>query len=659
MLYRYSLDFRLWCSDIAMIVNEQGQLENLQLSQSQEAFLGPILQVLYVHKRPARFIIGKSRQSYASTLLRHLSFWMRFFSTDPVRHAVVADVFPTTKKLMTMDDVCARNLPEGWEREISMNWSEKRQKFSDSDALLFGYTAERDKSGVGGTIQMAHFSETALYKSGDELMRAILQSLPLEPMTLDVQETTGRGHDPYFYPKFHTAMEYFEEKCRYYGAQDAFDLVLNTSGWGDTVDRDGRTHPNGWSDGSYIPLFLPFTVMSKYRMDPANIGLTMSKVTKQEAAWLDAGTMDLQQIAWRRFKIRNDFGGRKEYEDDDPGVSRFQQEYPITWREMFETTSRSVFDKVTISKYLRHAEGLQRRRYEVQPAVGSRPAVTRPILMPVDLRWSRLPRFDPSTGFCVNREEIAVEAHQAAYSDTLIYRTPDRNPDVHNRYKVGLDIAEGLEQGDYSVLFVWDEYLKAFVLLHRSHLPPVEFGQFAAKVAIYYNAWTMGEYNMHGAAVLREYQRFTFKACPRPGMHNGRFDATPDAYWFFSTANRETGKGYIVGLLDSFIRSNPQGMPFKVFWSEADVFERDKRGRMGAANKRVNPGVKNYDDALIAAGQALLAVEHSPRMVVLNQRPRNFSEIDVSGANFNAYNKQRMPAAGITVPQGCRAEMVL
>jgi hypothetical protein len=49
-----------------------------------------------------------------------------------------------------------------------------------------------------------------------------------------------------------------------FGAQDLHDLMFNDTGWGNVPDADGLLHPDGFWDGSYVPLFFAWWENPEY-----------------------------------------------------------------------------------------------------------------------------------------------------------------------------------------------------------------------------------------------------------------------------------------------------------------------------------------------------------------------------------------------------------
>jgi hypothetical protein len=80
----------------------------------------------------------------------------------------------------------------------------------------------------------------------------------------------------------------------------------------------------------------------------------------------------------------------------------------------------------------------------------------------------------------------------------IVYKTPQENA----AYSIGADIAEGLEDGDYSTACVLDKNFEQ-VAVYKGHIDPDLFGRFLVYLGRYYNnAVLTPEVNNHGHATL-------------------------------------------------------------------------------------------------------------------------------------------------------------
>jgi hypothetical protein len=139
-------------------------------------------------------------------------------------------------------------------------------------------------------------SEFAFWR-GDkrETFSGILQAVPSEPGTLVIVESTANGFDEF---------------------KKLWDLAVS-----------GLSH--------FAAVFFPWFEESQYRM-PVPPGTLFSKEERELCEHLG---LDEEQLAWRRWCIRNNCAGDER---------KFRQEYPATPDEAFLTSGDGVFDNEVV-----------------------------------------------------------------------------------------------------------------------------------------------------------------------------------------------------------------------------------------------------------------------------------------------------------------------
>ncbi|MCD7844448.1 MAG: hypothetical protein LUG57_01045 [Oscillospiraceae bacterium] len=259
--------------------------------------------------KPMRAIVLKARQLGFSTLAQALIF-QRTVTRPNVTSLVVAHREDAAETLFNMSKLFY---------ETMRSDIRPKCRTANSHMLLFD-SPERDPArkardpglnsrircattggagvGRGDTIHNVHASEFA-YWVGDKAQSwaAIMQAVPSEPDTMVIVESTANGYD-----QFHAMWE---------------------------------AAVAGESD--FVPLFFPWFENPDYRRapDPDTVW------TAQERAIQERYGLDFQQLAWRRWCIRNNCAG-------DERV--FQQEYPSCPEEAFLTSGQCVFDAELLAK---------------------------------------------------------------------------------------------------------------------------------------------------------------------------------------------------------------------------------------------------------------------------------------------------------------------
>lgn len=161
-------------------------------------------------------------------------------------------------------------------------------------------TASNVKAGRSFSLRHLLLSEYAFYRDAAELGRGLMQSVPDDPGTTIIVESTANGMGGPFY-----------------------DMWMRAS------------DPNG--DSAFEPLFFAWWEHPEY-VRQVHPGF---ETTKEERELATMHNLTLPQLAWRRWKIANDCGG---------SLDTFRQEYPSNPEEAFLTSGRPRFDVTSIGK---------------------------------------------------------------------------------------------------------------------------------------------------------------------------------------------------------------------------------------------------------------------------------------------------------------------
>lgn len=254
-------------------------------------------------KKPMRVIILKARQLGFSTLAEALIF-QRTATKKNVNSLIVAHREDSTANLFKMSKLFFERLPEDIRpkhrnsnaRELVFENPERDpdKKAKDPGLMSRIRCSTAGGSGIGrsDTLQNVHASEFAFW-SGDKTATwtGILQAVPATADTMVIVESTANGYD-----EFHRMWE---------------------------------AAVKGESD--FEPLFFPWFENPDYRRK----AVPGTAWTPEEQVMAERYGLDEEQLAWRRWCIRNNCAG-------DERV--FKQEYPSCPDEAFLTSGQSVFD---------------------------------------------------------------------------------------------------------------------------------------------------------------------------------------------------------------------------------------------------------------------------------------------------------------------------
>lgn len=178
-------------------------------------------------------------------------------------------------------------------------------------------------------------------------------------------------------------------------------------------------------------IFLPWFVHQGYVRPVEEIGI----LSETEQRLVNELGMTLEQVAWRRWKIRS---------MPDPGL--FPQEYPESDQEAFLSSGRPVFDWISL--------------------VRAKNLVSKP-------KWR---------GYLVRRHD-RIELSPDAQGPLSVWKTPEQG----HVYAIGSDVAEGLEGGAYSTGEVLDVGDGEQVAEWHGHIAPDLLSDVLMLLSDWYN----------------------------------------------------------------------------------------------------------------------------------------------------------------------------
>lgn len=307
-----TINTKKYIENFIKIRNKKSEIVPLILNQPQQK-LYDVIKMQKSQGKPVRIIILKARQMGFSTATGGvvMSQTATHKNTDA---AIVAHKDDSATNLFNMYKLMYNNLPDEMKPQ---------QKASNAKELVFNnknntglnsrircMTAGSEGLGRSFTLKYLHISELAFWQ-GDvkQALLGLFQAVPNTPDSMIIIESTANGY------------EEFQER------------------WEAAV--------KGESD--FYPLFLGWNELAEYAMPYDGFDLT------QEEQDLKATySLTNEQLAWRRWCIKNNCGG---------DTNLFKQEYPICPEEAFLTTGSCVFDQVKIMARLKEIEEPIRKGY--------------------------------------------------------------------------------------------------------------------------------------------------------------------------------------------------------------------------------------------------------------------------------------------------------
>jgi len=268
---------------------------------------------------PKRIIVVKPRQAGFTTLVAsHFSHKMA--TTEDFKCIGLADQFSRTSEMSTIYHTYFDLLPSQLVPMTSISNTEeilfdnpnkdmRRVAPGMNSGIKFG-TANDENAGRAGTRKGAHLTEAAFYRYFLSIDEGIQNSIPLDPSTWIVKESTANGKQGIGRPFYNL----WEAACR-----------------GDSI---------------YKPFFVAWYEIDDYTLKPPSD----IKLTDYEKEVLkEFPQVTIANLVWRRLKI-------SEYLDDDqdsvgyslPPAERFKQDFPLSAREAFRSSGSPIFEPLKI-----------------------------------------------------------------------------------------------------------------------------------------------------------------------------------------------------------------------------------------------------------------------------------------------------------------------
>jgi hypothetical protein len=288
------------------IKTKEGDLVNFELNSSQKR----IVEAIQNQRRlglPVRIVILKSRQMGTSTLSEAIIY--AFCSLRGVSQGLVlADDEEGASDIFKMNETFWGEMHKDHPHLTPQKTrsDEKRMEFYATKSAIRIETARNKRAGRKYTYRYAHLTEVAFYPALKDLLAGLLPSIPDQPETILILETTANGLGD-----FH---QFWQEKKKAY--------------------EEGRTE--------WIPIFLPWSEHEEYERPFLNEKVRehfLGTLSNDEKLIMKVHHLTVEQMNWRRHQIQDVYNGDQE---------KFEVEYPLSDREAFKSTSRRIFpDRLT------------------------------------------------------------------------------------------------------------------------------------------------------------------------------------------------------------------------------------------------------------------------------------------------------------------------
>lgn len=464
----------------------------LKINQPQQKFYD-VLKRQSEAGKPMRVIILKARQMGFSTLTEAILF-KRTATRANVTSGIIAHKDDATTNLFNMSKLYLQELPEQLKPETRASNAKEiifdNRTGTGLRSKIKCMTAGGDGVGRSDTFQNLHLSEVSSWNNAKEILDGLLQAVPNKPDTLVVIESTAKGYD-YF-------KELWDKACA--------------------------------GENDFEPLFCAWWELDEYRMPADNIVLT-----EEEKELKKLYNLDDEQIAWRRWCIRNNCGG---------DINTFKQEYPACPEEAFLASGECIFDKdIVISQIERNRpliSGWKRGEFEYKKTILPVRNANGEVVA-TEKKISDICFVEKENGLITIHEEPQVRTNKQGEVTEM------------RQYSIGGDTA-GLGDDYYTAKVVGNDNLQTAATLHKQRIDEDKYADQLYCLGWYYHWALIGIETNYSYVPTRELAELNY-----PNLYQReRLDTTyKEMQKVLGFETNKTTKQVILQALIVAVRDNP------------------------------------------------------------------------------------------------------
>ncbi len=276
-----------FCTNFLKIITKEGRIVPFLLNNIQLDFLDKLNKLN--KNRYRKLIILKARQFGMSTFIESL-FFRKILFNQGKRAFVIAHQSQSTNAIFNITNLFYEKLPDYVKQTFPQekaNAKEIKIKYNES-SIRIG-TAGGDEIGRGLTNNYLHCSEVAFWDKPELIIASLMETVADTGDNIIIYESTANGYN------------FFREEFER-GLRDDNNIKSIFYGWHQFIDYKKELDPSITKEQFF------------------------ETMTEEERNLQRIYKLSLEQINWRRNKIKTDYEGREQL---------FKQEYPIIWQEAF------------------------------------------------------------------------------------------------------------------------------------------------------------------------------------------------------------------------------------------------------------------------------------------------------------------------------------
>lgn len=596
VLLRIKHDFPFWAYSYVKIKNKFGG-KNIpfKLNRPQRKLL-LVLERMRLADLPIRVILLKARQWGGATLVQIYMAWIQLVHKEGFYSAIVAQDTGTSRKIRAMYSKMLKEYPpelldldpsrkleltpyEGSHNDTII--SQKGEVARDS-VICIG-TAERPDSIRGGDISLAHMSEVGLWKATDgktpeDIIRSVSSSILLEPLTIDIIESTANGTGNFFHTEWLAAKDKKSDRTPVFVSW--FEIDMYSKPFKSDYEKEN---------------FINFLIDNRENTEETSrseSGRYLWKLWKMGAT--------LEAINWYVSK-------RKSYNSH----SDMAAEFPSDDIEAFKHSGKKVFDQYAVEELRKYCR---------------------------DPRFKGEVRGEATEGKKSLSSTRFVHDSQGLFK---VWELPDKEIIVSNRYLVVVDVGGRSDKADFSIITVLDRFWLMYgdkpviVAEWSGHIRHDLLAWKMAQIAEFYNrALLVVESNTyekdqdtdgdHTEYILNQIGEVYPNMYKREASEQSIKEGRP-TMWGFQT-NRLT-KPLIIDNLVKYIEEQLYIERDKETIDEYLCYEKKKNGAFGAIDGK-------HDDKLMTRAIALHISNNMPLPKIIENKPKVAKRKVISAATL-------------------------
>lgn len=297
LMQKMKQDFPGYAARFFVVKDKEGKIVPFKLNNPQ-MIIWNVLKKMLAEGKPIRLVVLKARQYGISTFMQAFLLWL--VMTRQGQHAlIIGQNLDMAGLLFEKAELMWEITPE-WVRPVRDSKTRgKRLAFGGLNrGLLYVDTAENRDAGRSGTFQHVHCTEIPFWPDAKRTMTGLTQSVPKNPGTTIIVESTAHGEGDYFHDLWTHANEEGE-------------------GW------------NGWT-----PLFIPWFEHDEYEDEPIDGEILPEWIVKIGKKY---------DLSDRKLTFYY-----KKYKELDNDLDMLKQEYPCEPDDAFKGSGLPFFNRSSL-----------------------------------------------------------------------------------------------------------------------------------------------------------------------------------------------------------------------------------------------------------------------------------------------------------------------